>query len=82
MFYIGLYRENMKKSSCLKRQGLESEYLVCRITKWTLTIFVKIMPLGSKWPGPRVTWFTYVAYIQCKGGNVQDLGSNAAWEYV
>ena len=23
MFYIGLYRENMKKSSCLKPQGLE-----------------------------------------------------------
>ena len=23
MFYIGLYRENMKKSSCLKPQGLD-----------------------------------------------------------
>ena len=23
MFYIGLYRENMKKSSCLKPQGLK-----------------------------------------------------------
>ena len=23
IFYIGLYRENMKKSSCLKPQGLE-----------------------------------------------------------
>ena len=23
MFYFGLYRENMKKSSCLKTQGLE-----------------------------------------------------------
>ena len=22
----------------------------------------------------------YVAYIQCKGGNVQDLGFSAAWE--
>ena len=26
MFYIGLYRENMKKSSCLKPQDLESWY--------------------------------------------------------
>ena len=30
MFNIGLYRENVKKSSCLKLEGLEPWYLVCR----------------------------------------------------
>ena len=32
MFYIGLYRENMKKSSCLKPQGTESWYLIWNVT--------------------------------------------------
>ena len=32
MFYKGLYRENMKKSTCLKPQGLEPRYLVFSIT--------------------------------------------------
>ena len=32
MFYIGLYREIHKTSSCLKPYGLESYYLVCSIT--------------------------------------------------
>ena len=32
MFYIGLYKEKVKKSSCLKPQGLEPWYLVCSIT--------------------------------------------------
>ena len=36
MFNIGLYRENMKNSSCLKLQGREPLYLVCSITLWTL----------------------------------------------
>ena len=53
MFYIGLYRENMKKSSCLKPYGLESLFLVCSITWWKSTKFGQIMPLGPKWPHPR-----------------------------
>ena len=52
MFYIGLYRENMKKSSRLKQQGLKPWYLVCSITLWTSTKFVQIMPLGLKGPLP------------------------------
>ena len=32
MSYIGLFRQNMKKSSCLKPKGLEPLYLVCGIT--------------------------------------------------
>ena len=32
MFYIGLYRENMKKSSCLEPEGLDYWYLVFSIT--------------------------------------------------
>ena len=32
MFYVGLYRDNVKKSSCLKPQGLVPCYLVCSIT--------------------------------------------------
>ena len=32
MFYIGLYRENVKKKSCLKPQGLKPWYLVYSIT--------------------------------------------------
>ena len=31
MFYIGLYTENMKKSSCLKQYDLEFGFLVCSI---------------------------------------------------
>ena len=60
MWYIGLYRENIKKSSCLKPQGIELWYLVCSITKtsgplpslfklWSRsTKFVQIMTLGPK----------------------------------
>ena len=50
MFYIGIYRENMKKSYCLKSYGLELRYLVCSITLWTSTKFVQIMPRGQIWP--------------------------------
>ena len=39
MFCIDFYRENMKKSSCLKTRGLEP---------LTSTKFVQIMPLGPK----------------------------------
>ena len=53
MFYIGSYRENMKKSSCLKPYGLESLYLVCSITWWNSTKFVQIMPLGPKMAPPQ-----------------------------
>ena len=48
MFNIDLYRENVKKSSCLKPQGLEPCYLVCSITKWTSTKIVQIIALGPK----------------------------------
>ena len=47
-FYISLYRENMKKSSCLKPQRIEPWYLVCSIYLWTSTKFVQIMPPGPK----------------------------------
>ena len=32
LFYIGLYRENVKKSSCLKPEGQDYCYMVLRIT--------------------------------------------------
>ena len=48
MFYIGSYRENMKKTSCLKTLCQEPWYLVCSITKWPFTKFVQIMSLWSK----------------------------------
>ena len=32
LFYIGLYRENVKKSDCLKPEGLDYWYLVFSIT--------------------------------------------------
>ena len=48
MFYIGLYRENMKKSSCLKSYVLEPWYIVSSITLRSSTLFVQIMPLGPK----------------------------------
>ena len=49
---IGLYRENVKKSSCLKPQGQEPRFLVFSITKWTSTKFVQIITLGSKMVPP------------------------------
>ena len=66
MFYIGLYRENMKKSSCLKPLGLELWYLVCSITLWTSTKFGQIMPLGPKMAPPQVspgTWSAFNKYL-------------------
>ena len=48
MFNIGLYRENVEKSPCLKPWGLEPCISVFSITKWTSTKYVKIMPLGFK----------------------------------
>ena len=32
MFYIGLFRENVKESSCLKPEGLDYKYLVFSFT--------------------------------------------------
>ena len=44
-----------KKSSCLKPQGLEPGYdLDINITKWISIKFVKIWPLGQKFPLPRL----------------------------
>ena len=34
MFYIGLYRENVKKPFCLKPEGLDYHCLRRRNTKW------------------------------------------------
>ena len=50
MFYIGLYWENMKKSSCLKPQGLESWYLVCSSIEGALLGVLQLCPLGQKMP--------------------------------
>ena len=57
MFYIGLYRENVKKSSCLKPQGLDYWYLVFSITLWTSTKFVQIIDLGPKMVPPGCLMF-------------------------
>ena len=66
MFYIGLYRENVKKSSCLKPRDQEPCYLVLSITKWTSTKFVQIMPLGSKKIPPRGHMFYIGLYREDK----------------
>ena len=58
MFNIGLYRENVKKSSCLKLEGLEPWYLVYSITMWTSTKFVQIISLGPEMECPGVKCFT------------------------
>ena len=52
MVYIGLYWENVSKSSCLKPQGQEPCFLVFSITKWTSTKLVQIITLGSKMVPP------------------------------
>ena len=62
MFYIGLYRGNVKKSSCLKPQGLEPWYLVYSITKWTSTKFVQILALGPGMARPRGLMFDIGLY--------------------
>ena len=61
MFNIGLYRENVKKSSCLKPWVLEPWYFVCSITKWTSTNFVQNIVLGPKMAPPSGQLF-YMAY--------------------
>ena len=43
MFYIGLYKKNKKKNSCVKPDGLDYGYLVFSITLWTSTKFVQII---------------------------------------
>ena len=53
MFYIGVYRENEKKSSCLKPKGLEPWHLVCSIAKWTSTKFVQIISFWPEMPWER-----------------------------
>ena len=53
MFYIGLHREHVKNSSCLKPQGIEPGYFVCNISKCTFTKVVQIMSLGLKMAPPR-----------------------------
>ena len=64
--YIG---KNMKKSSCLKPQGLEPWCLVCSITLWTSTKFVQIMPLRRKMAPPRGHMF-YIGLYWEKHENI------------
>ena len=45
MFYIGLYRENLKKSSCLKPESLDIWYLASPSGP------LPSLP-GQKWPHP------------------------------
>ena len=53
MFYIGLYRKNIKKSSCLKPQGLESWYnWYVASPSGPLPSWFKLCPWGKKWPAP------------------------------
>ena len=55
IFYIGLYSENMKKYSCLKPQGLESDiWYVASSSRPLLSLF-KLYPWGQKW-APGVTF--------------------------
>ena len=72
MFYIGLYRENVKKSFCLKPRGLELDILVCSINKLTSTKFVQIMPLAPKMGLP---WGSHVLYRE----NVKKNLSETTW---
>ena len=48
IFYIGLYRENMKQSSCLKPKGIESWYLVFG----PLQSLFKLYPGAKNGPSP------------------------------
>ena len=64
MFYIGLNRENVKKSPCLKPQGLKPWYLVCSITKGTSTKFVHIIPHGPEIAPPRGPNVLHRLYIE------------------
>ena len=57
----------MKKSSCLKPQGLELWYLVCSITLWFSTQFVLIMTLGPKMALPRGHMFYTGLYKEKRG---------------
>ena len=55
MFYIGLYsqcRENMKKSSCLKPQGIEPLYLNVASPSRPLLSSLQIMPRDQKCARP------------------------------
>ena len=60
MFYIGLYRENMKKSSCLKPQGLDIWYVASPIGPLPICSNCTIEAKNCHAPG--VKFFT-CAYI-------------------
>ena len=54
MFYIGLYRENIEKSSCLKLQGLKSiDIWHVASSSRPLQSLSKLWHWGQKWPHPR-----------------------------
>ena len=44
MFYIGLYRENVKQSSCLKPEGIDNLYLVFSSPSRPLPSLFKLLP--------------------------------------
>ena len=52
MFFIGLYRENVKKFFLSETTEPRALNLVCSINKWTSNKFVQIISLGQKWPCP------------------------------
>ena len=57
MFYIGLYRENEKKSYCLKPQGLELDIWYVASPSGPLPSLFKLYPWGQKWPCPGCQMF-------------------------
>ena len=61
--YIQIYREKLRKSSCLKLKGLEFRYLVCSIFLWSSTNLFKLFPWGQNWPYPGDHPFHIYSYI-------------------
>ena len=49
-FYIDSYRQNFKKSSCLKLEGSGFWYLVCSFILWTYQDCSNYSPAVKKWP--------------------------------
>ena len=66
MLNIGIYRENMKISSCLKPQSLDIWYVASLSVP--LPSLFKLCPWGQKWPNPGGHMF-YIALFRANMKN-------------
>ena len=67
MFYIALYRENMKKSSCLKSQALILGISYVASPSRLLPSLFKLCHWDLKWTNPR----GHIFYIGLYEGNMK-----------